>query len=354
MPITKRRVIPLALVALIVAALLLPIGSASASENQHSPFAVPNPGSDLWRAVRQRDLPASGTTQVEGTDAGVLITESGEAFRNFRNETLIGNSGLVIAVAAGVVVLFYLVRGRIPVPGGINSGRRILRFPGFDRTLHWFTAVLFVVLALTGLTLMFGRYVVIPLLGPEAFGVVANATKTVHNWLGPLFVVAVAGLAIRFGVRNLPARSDLKWIVKGGGIIGNAHVSAGFFNAGEKLWFLLVMVLGIVVSVSGLMLNFPIFGFGRELMQLALIIHAISSVLFIAGSFGHIYIGTIGTEGSLNSMTTGYVDANWAKAHHDLWYDEMAAAGAIEDGDVAVDKRSSGPGPGVPAQPGKA
>lgn len=353
MPITKRRVIPVVLVALVVAALLLPIGSASASENQHSPFAVPNPASDLWRAVRQRDLPASGTTQVQGPESGVLITESGEAFRTFRNETLIGNSGLVIAVTAGIVVLFYLIRGRIPVPGG-SSGRRILRFPGFDRALHWFTAVLFVILALTGLTLMFGRYVVIPLLGPEAFGVVANTFKTVHNWLGPLFVVAVAGLAIRFGVRNLPARGDLKWIIKGGGIIGNAHVSAGFFNAGEKLWFLLVMVLGIVVSVSGLMLVFPIFGFGRELMQLALIIHAISSVLFIAGSFGHIYIGTIGTEGSLNSMTTGYVDANWAKAHHDLWHDEMEAAGAIEDGEVAVDKQRSGSGPAIPAQPGKA
>ena len=128
---------------------------------------------------------------------------------------------------------------------------------------------------------------------------------------------------VRFAIRNLPARGDLTWLIKGGGIIGNAHVSAGFFNAGEKIWFWLVALLGITVSISGLILLFPIFGQGRELMQLALIVHGIASVALVAGSLGHIYIGTAGTEGSLESMTTGYVDENWAKAHHDRWHGEL-------------------------------
>jgi formate dehydrogenase subunit gamma len=133
-------------------------------------------------------------------------------------------------------------------------------------------------------------------------------------------------LFVRFATKNLFARGDIKWLVKGGGIVGKGHVSAGYFNAGEKIWFWLVMLLGITVSISGLVLVFPVFGQGREIMQLALIIHGIAAVVFIAGSFGHIYIGTVGTEGSLESMTTGYVDENWAKAHHDRWYGEIIGA----------------------------
>ncbi len=52
----------------------------------------------------------------------------------------------------------------------------------------------------------------------------------------------------------------------------------------------------------------------------------VSALILISVSFGHIYLGTIGVEGTLESMTTGYVDATWAKAHHDHWYEEMSAA----------------------------
>lgn len=327
----------------LVGVFLLPALSM-AQENRPPPpphFAVPSPASDLWRAVRQREAkePGSdlvGSTQVRGVETNVLISQSGEEFRQLRRERVLTNAGLVVGVAAIGVLLFYMVRGRIPVPGGM-SGKTMLRFRKVERALHWFTAIVFVALGLTGLTLMFGRFVVLPLMGPEAFGVFANLSKTVHNFLGPAFVVAVILLFFAFAARNLPSRGDLKWIVKGGGIIGNAHVSAGFFNAGEKMWFWTVMVLGALVSATGLVLYFPNFGQGRELMQLALLLHGIGSIAFIAGSFGHIYIGTIGSEGSIKSMTTGYVDENWAKAHHDRWYDEVKGTGTSGGEKVATE-----------------
>lgn len=314
---------------------------ASAQEKAPaSPIMVPNPAADLWRAVRQREGAASGQTQVRGIETGVLIEQSGEAFREFRRRDFIGNAGIFIGVIAGLVLLFYIIRGRIEIPGG-RSGRRIKRFADFERTLHWFTAIVFIFLALTGLTLLFGRFVVLPVFGAEAFGVIASACKEGHNLFGPLFIVAVVLLFIRFAWRNLPSRGDLTWLVKGGGIVGKAHVTAGFFNAGEKIWFWSVIVLGLVVSISGLLLIFPILGQPREIMQLALIVHGIAAVLFIAGSFGHIYIGTIGTEGSLESMTTGYVDENWAEAHHDRWHAEVMAQ-ANSDVDRGNDTDTNG------------
>lgn len=310
--------------ALVLLMLLLSASSGLAADERpaDSPIMVPNPAADLWRAVRQREAPAVGSTQVRGVETGVLIERSGEDWREYRRNDFITPAGLVIIGAAAIVLVFYLIRGRIPIPDG-RSGRRIKRFPDFDRTVHWFTAILFIFLALTGLTLLFGRFVVLPLFGPEAFSVVASAAKEGHNLFGPLFLVSLVLLFLRFAANNLPNRRDITWLVKGGGIIGKGHVSAGYFNAGEKIWFWSVMLFGLLVSLSGLVLLFPVFGQGREIMQLALIIHGAAAVLFIAGSFGHIYIGTLGTEGSLESMTTGYVDENWAKAHHDRWHAEV-------------------------------
>ena len=198
--------------------------------------------------------------------------------------------------------------------------------------------------------LLFGRFVVLPVFGQEAFGVIASACLEAHNLFGPLFLVALFLLFTRFVVKNIPKRRDLTWLMRGGGAIGEGHVSAGFFNAGEKIWFWTIIVLGLTVSISGLILDFPILAQGRETMQLILIVHGITAVLLTAGSLAHIYIGTIGSEGSLDSMATGYVDENWAEAHHDIWHAEMMARGEP----VVVQKEGEQETPPMNAAPDKA
>lgn len=321
------------LVAPVVLACALLLGGVgptfAADAPDAAPIMVPNPGADLWRAVRQRDTQGGGQTQARGVDAGVLINHSGEDFRQYRRQDFIGTAGWFVVGAAGVILLFYLLRGKVRIPDG-RSGHRIQRFIDYERTLHWFTAVVFLFLAVTGLILLFGRFLLLPVIGPEAFGVIASACKEGHNLFGPLFLVGVLLFLIHWARQNLPARGDLMWLIKGGGIVGKAHVTAGYFNTGEKLWYWAVIALGLAVSLSGLVLLFPVLGQGRDVMQLALIVHGAVAVLFIAGSLGHIYIGTVGSEGSLEGMTTGYVDENWARAHHDRWYAEVRQAGAAE------------------------
>ncbi len=323
----------------------LPVAAAEPGV-ANSPIAVPNPASDLWRAVRQREAPGAGTTQARGPEAGVLINSSGEDFRNFRRQELIGKSAILIAAFAALILVFYMLHGRIPIEGG-RSGRLIRRFADFDRSLHWLVAILFIIQALTGMMLLFGRFVLLPVLGPGAFSVVADASMVSHNYLGPLFLASLVVMLIRFMAKNLPTRHDLKWLLRGGGVIGEGHVSAGFFNAGEKIWYWAVGVLGLTVSISGLILDFPVFAGGRDFMQLVLTVHGIAAVFFITGSLAHIYIGTIGSEGSLESMTTGYVDENWAKAHHDLWYAEAKG----RNGTTA---RENGENMGIPPMPAPA
>lgn len=298
------------------------------------PGAVPNPGARLWRDVRQRDAEVTGSTQVQGVDSGVLITASGEAWREFRMQILIPYGASLMGLVLAAIGLFFMIRGRIRIPGGY-SGNKIPRFTINERITHWITVVVFWLLAITGLMLLYGRYVLTPLFGAEGFSVTASAAKEAHNLFGPLFLVAILVLFIIFVRDNLPEKADLQWLLRAGGLFGGGHVSAGRFNAGEKIWFWLASLGGIAIGITGLVLDFAVFGQGREVMQFSHLIHASLAVLLIAVSFGHIYIGTLGMEGSLESMTTGEVDANWARAHHDRWYEEVRR-GAESEGGVAA------------------
>jgi formate dehydrogenase subunit gamma len=330
--IRHHRMVAFSLLSLLVLTLVLPLIPYAIAERGgtvgDTSGKVVNPGAELWRDVRQRDRGVVGTTQVKGVDSGVLINVSGEDWRRFRMQQLIPYGAALMGVVLSVILLFYLLRGTVRMRGG-PSGKKIQRFTVFERTTHWFTVSIFWLLALTGLVLLYGRCVLIPLLGPDGFGLTASACKEAHNLFGPMFLVAILMLFVTFVKDNFYARGDITWLLKGGGILFRGHVSAGRFNAGEKIWFWIAVLGGTVLCVSGLILDFAVLGQGREVMELSHVLHGIVALVVISVSFGHIYLGTAGVEGTLGSMTTGYVDEAWAEAHHDRWYAEVKADATV-------------------------
>ena len=349
--IRHHRIVVYSLLSLLVMTLVLPLVPYAIAGLD--PFAgkPANPGAELWRDVRQRDRSMTGSTQVQGVDTGVLINFYGEEWRQFRMQKLVPYGAALMGSVLSVILLFYLVRGPLRIQGG-PTGRKIQRFSVFERTIHWFTAGVFWLLALTGLILLYGRFVLMPLLGPEGFGLTASACKEAHNLFGPMFLVAILLLLVTFVKDNFYARGDMTWLLKGGGMLGGGHVSAGRFNAGEKIWFWIAVLGGIVLSASGLILDFAVFGQGREVMGLSHVLHAIAALIVITVSFGHIYLGTAGVEGTINSMASGYVDEAWAESHHDRWYEEVRAAGATADETEHAGGGSAASGVASPARDG--
>ena len=323
--IRHHRMVVFSLLSLLLLTLVLPLIPYAVADLGEPAGKVINPGTDLWREVRQRDRSVVGTTQVQGVDTGVLINVYGEDWRQFRMQRLIPYGAALMGVVLSVLLLYYLLRGPLRIQGG-PSGHKIQRFSVFERTTHWFTVSLFLLLALTGLILLYGRFVLIPLLGAEGFALTASASKEAHNLFGPMFLVAILMMFVTFVKDNLYARGDIGWLLKGGGMLGGGHVSAGRFNAGEKIWFWIAVLGGAVLCVTGLILDFAVFGQGRVVMELSHVLHGIVALLLISVSFGHTYLGTAGVEGSFGSMTTGDVDEAWAKSHHDRWYAEVKAA----------------------------
>jgi formate dehydrogenase subunit gamma len=308
--------------------LILPPQSLAESERATGlpPAMVLNPAAELWRDVRQRDMPASGTTQVKGVDSGVLINANGDKWRNFRMQQLIPIGGYLLLGIIVALTLFYLVRGKVKIAGGASHSK-LPRYTSYERLIHWFMASIFLFLAITGLIILFGRPVLIPIMGKELFSVIASASKEGHNLMGPLFMVALILVFIKFVRRNIYQKGDLSWLLRGGGIIGKKHVPSNFFNMGEKSMFWMLVIVGSVIVVSGLVLVFPLFGQSREWMELAHVGHAIGAILMIGVILGHIYIGSIGMEGAIDGMKSGYCDLNWAREHHDLWARQMENRG---------------------------
>ncbi len=243
---------------------------------------------------------------------------------HFHEATLYWLAPVAILGTLAALAAAHLIFGRLRISAG-RSGRKVPRFKSFERFAHWLTAVSFVVLGLTGLNITFGKHLLLPLIGYDAFSLVSEAAKYVHNFTSFAFVIGLLLIVAIFIKDNIPDRTDIEWFRQGGGFIKSKHAPARRFNAGEKLVFWGALGAGILVSLSGFLLLFPFYVTNIAGMQVAQVVHAVIAVLFVALILGHIYIGTLGMEGAFEAMWTGEVDLNWAKEHHDLWLEGLLA-----------------------------
>jgi formate dehydrogenase subunit gamma len=298
----------------------------------------PGNNAPMWRAVGQGVTGTTSLPKSQAPEAGNLIqpfvqypgsrfTTAGEAWRQVRNNIIIPYGAALLFIALGAMALFYLAKGTIELHGQ-ETGRKIERFTAFERSAHWTNAITFCVLAISGIVIAFGKYFLLPILGPDLFGWLTFGLKNVHNFAGPLFTVSLLVIFFTFLKDNMPTKDDLTWVLKGGGLFSGTEVPSHRFNAGEKVVFWGgVLFLGLIVVGSGLVLNMLVPGliYERATMQIANILHGVASMLMMAMFIGHIYMGTIGMRGAYKAMRTGYVDETWAKEHHELWYDDIKA-----------------------------
>ena len=340
------RALGWSLAVILIGAMVAPLGGyvyvalTPQAQAQEEPAWEENPRAGTWRGAREGN---TGYTSASGAyTTNTLIGNGGENWRNLRNGPVASLTPWLMALSLLALALVYLIAGPHKLPP--LSGRKVKRWAGWERAMHWFVAVTFIILAITGLSLLFGRAILIPVLGYEGFSAWATFSKWLHNVVGPFFTVGILLMLLTWARNNILKKVDIEWFKKGGGIFTGKHVSAEKLNGGEKVWFWFVVIIGGgLVCTTGLILDFPNFGQSREAMQLANLIHGVLAILWIAIAFGHIYLGVIGAKGALEGMTTGYVSEEWARDHHDLWLEQLQAAG--ETGGEEPERPSPAGGP---------
>ncbi len=304
--------------------------------------------SDVYRAIRYGS--ADTTVSSQGPAAGVLIQDGGMWWWNFRTGPLREYGSYIIAGMAAVILLFFLIRGKIRIDGE-KTGRTVLRFNSFERFGHWLFAGSFLILGITGLLTLYGRDFLIPIFGKEGFATIAQGCKWLHNNLAWAFMLGLIIVTVNWIAHNIPNKTDLKWLAAGGGLFTKgSHPPAKKFNAGQKIIFWACILLGISISLSGLSLLFPFelpmfaktfsianstgipqaLGLSlpvqmspQEEMQYAQVWHVMVAYVFIAIIIAHIYLGSVGMEGAFDAMGTGEVEEQWAREHHSLWLEEV-------------------------------
>ncbi len=356
----KRPVMGLIIVllfAFFAGALPSTVHAQTGSANQPTAGATPggvNSGSssdaELWRQIRRGN---PGTTVGGDRNGGMMIQSGGQDWRLMRNGPLPKYAAWAILGTLLLLSLFFALWGRIKVEHGL-SGQTMKRFSGVERAGHWLLASSFILLALTGLNLIFGKNLLIPLLGKEIFASITVFGKYIHNYVGFAFMLGLVMIAVMWVVHNIPNLNDAKWLLRGGGMLGGGHPPARKFNAGQKIIFWIVILCGASISLSGWALMNPFttemfsstFSLSNSIFsttyatdlapiqeqQYQSLWHTIMAVFLIVVILAHIYIGSVGMEGALSAMTTGDVDTNWAREHHSLWVEEEDAKSGAPSG----------------------
>ena len=311
--------------------LLFAFAHPAAAQVSFRPTAEAVQEDQLLNTLRRGDK-ITGRITIPDTRASSLIQPAGRDWRDFQRSRLPVIGGVTIIGMFALLAIFLMVRGRVRLDGGF-SGVKILRFASFERFTHWLTASCFIVLALSGLNISFGRILILPLFGPEVFATMSVYAKFAHNYLAFPFMLGLVIMFLIWIKDNIPGKIDLQWLKRGGGILSKGqHPPARRFNAGQKGVFWIVIIGGSLMSVSGWFLLFPYIPANVTTMQFWTVIHAVIAMLFIAAMMAHIYIGTVGMEGAFDAMGTGEVDLNWAKEHHSLWVEEEQAKGHAPSG----------------------
>ena len=312
---------------IIVALTILTVVVPPVLAQQLGPDGAPNPTASVAseQQLLQQSPRIEGLIAQPNERARVLMQPAGRQWDHFHEITLRWLGAIVILGMIVALGAAYLIMGRLRISKG-RSGHKVLRFNAFERFSHWLTAVSFVVLGLTGLNITFGKLMLLPMIGPEAFSSLSQAAKYVHNFVSAAFVIGLVLIVALWIKDNIPRKVDVDWVKQGGGFIKSKHAPSGRFNAGEKLVFWFALGAGVAVTISGYLLIFPFYVADIEGMQIAQIVHSVIAVLFVAVIIAHIYIGTLGMEGAFEAMATGDVDLNWAKEHHDLWLAQQLAS----------------------------
>lgn len=304
----------------------------------------------LWRALRYNEADIS--VSAGGEVAKVLMQDGGMAWYEYRKGPLSRFGAYALLGTLAALVVFYMLRGRIPVDGE-KTGRTVTRFKFVERMAHWVMAGSFILLGFTGIFVKYGRDYIAPYLGKEFNSALLIGSKFIHNNVSWAFMLSLVVVFFMWVWHNIPNRTDITWFAQAGGIVGSKHPPAKKFNGGQKIIFWSVIVMGASISISGLSLLLPfelplfaktfaalnnlgipgLLGMAElptvlaphQEMQLAQSWHAIVSFVLMAIIIAHIYIGTLGMEGAYDAMGSGEVDEAWAKQHHSIWLEEVQA-----------------------------
>lgn len=202
------------------------------------------------------------------------------------------------------------------------SDKGVERYNFSERANHWMVAILFILAALSGLSLFHpALFWLSNLFGGGPW------TRILHPYIGIGMFLFFLVLALRFWKYNFINADDRQWLKQMDDVMANRDDKlppVGRYNAGQKLLFWVMILCMLTLLITGVLFWQAWFGevFPIGLQRLAALLHAFAAWVLIAGIMVHVY-AAFWIKGTMGAMLSGWVSRAWARHHHPKWYREL-------------------------------
>lgn len=223
----------------------------------------------------------------------------------------------------GVFLIHYLLFGPKVFS---HDGEKIYIFTIFQRVIHLLAVIAFALLVPTGLMIVFGKYL--------GGGLLIELARHIHGIGTFIFLLSVIPMFLFWALEMLPSLDDIKWMFMLGGYLSKEikEIPAGKFNAGQKMWFWVATLGGLVMIVTGIFMYLQDFNYGLatglgvsqiDLLRLSAITHNVLAMLLTAFFFTHAYMSLFAIKGAIHSMITGYKEEDEVRYLHSSYYKKL-------------------------------
>jgi formate dehydrogenase subunit gamma len=217
----------------------------------------------------------------------------------------------VVSLIATIMALtaHYLMFGpRRAEPG--DRAKAMRRWGGGERWLHALATVSFIALAVTGFVAGIG------------FDEFEGWWLWVHMLAAPVFAVSLTLMGVIWAERSRFVGHDGQWLRCGGGYLGGTKAPvADRFDAGQKVFFWTVLILGFIVLAS--MMAVTVSVFGQEAVLVLYAVHRYGALCLLIAVILHTYTTVLAKPGTWRAILSGHVSGNWARYYHGLWWSRI-------------------------------
>ena len=216
-----------------------------------------------------------------------------------------------------------------------HKGKSIMMFPLFKRINHGIAAISFMIIVPTGIIMIFGS--------TFGGGTFVRFCKEAHAIAAPLFFLSVIPMLITWFTRMLYSpKDDLRWLKIVGGYLSKEKkpVPAGMFIMGQKIYFWIVTLGGLVMIFTSVVLYFvdfeiisPVLEYYSlsqiDFLRISALTHNIIGIVIVAMFMVHIYMSVFAIEGAYQSMIDGKMHEEEVRILHSSYYKELQEKGEV-------------------------
>ncbi|MDD3463470.1 MAG: formate dehydrogenase subunit gamma [Sulfurospirillaceae bacterium] len=277
--------------------------------------------SQIWGEMRIPNILSYG--QEQSLKLGALFT--------MLQNHYFGKIFLAILV---LVPLVFFVHYKVIGPKVFShEGKKVYAFDMFNRVVHQIAAISFIVIVPTGFVIVFGDFF--------GGGTFVRLCKNLHGIFTIPFAIVVIPMFVMWVKDMFLHWDDIKWLMIVGGYLSKVKnpVPAGKFNAGQKTWYWLATLGGIIMILTGAAMYFldfkiemlnTITGLSQiDLLRASAILHNVVGFAVVALFFVHIYMSIFAIKGAIHSILTGYKEEEEVKILHSSWYRKLKEQGKV-------------------------